>query len=144
MKYLHIIYPLAICLFVAFSCKKEPPTLGEQLEGDWLVRSYYINPDELLDEEDSFTMSYKYYGNGKGETVWFWRTFIDGLYDSIRGKYSVNAEQNAIAIEWNDGNYFFGPHNDAPFQILKFANDTLVLAGELSVVSYARITAVRN
>ncbi|MBK8193006.1 MAG: hypothetical protein IPK76_07310 [Lewinellaceae bacterium] len=144
MKYLQPLFPLAICLLVIFSCKKEPPTLGEQLEGDWLVRSYYGNQYELIDEKDSFTMSYKYYGNGKGETVWHWRTFIEREQDSIRGKYTVNTEENAISIEWNDGLFFFNQHRDKPFQILKFANDTLVLDEEASSVLHYKITAVRN
>jgi hypothetical protein len=143
MKYLHIIYPLAICLFVAFSCKKEPPTLGEQLEGDWLVRSFLYNEQEYLLEDDSFTIIFRDYKNGKGETYWFRRTFLISLIDSSGGVYSINTQENGMSIKWSNIQ-FWGTYPDANFQISRFSNDTLVLDEEVPGVKHYNITAVRN
>lgn len=47
----------ALFLYLA-SCAKEDNSLGKQLEGSWLVRSYLYNDEELLLPDDVYTIDF--------------------------------------------------------------------------------------
>ncbi len=122
---------MALLLSLSF-CSKEDTSLGEQLQGSWLVQSYKYDGEEILEPKDSFSIDFNSFRKGKGKTNWYRSTFIViAPYDTSGGAYSIITEQsiNTIHIEWSNP-AFWGGFEEANFNILQFTRDTLVLDEE--------------
>ena len=83
------------------SCKKDPPTLNEKLEGSWQV-TYYKIYDIIWSDDSSITngIAFKNEGTNTG-TVWFaeHRSFA-GTKDTITGSYILDENVGTLNIKW--------------------------------------------
>ena len=94
------LFPIVLLVSVFNSCKKDPLTLGEALEGDWRVFYFIADSQDAssLVKEDTFMLEFRNYNGVKGDLKW-WQKFGTPSIVSI-GTYKIVEGDNNLSITW--------------------------------------------
>ncbi len=87
------------------SCKKDPPTLNDKIEGNWRVTYYGFyfggSPDDIEN-----ALSLKSEGANTGTIWWAEHRAFEGTKDTVRGTYTLEERANTLHIKWGNSHLY--------------------------------------
>ena len=112
-----------LLLFIA--CKKDPPTLNEQLEGNWRV-VYYDFYGSSIPEYIKNGIAFKSEGPTKGTIFWSEHRDLGGTKDTVSGPYTLNENTKTMHIKWKNLIYAYGMTKGKDY-LFSLSQDSLTL-----------------
>ena len=101
MKHLSPILIFSVVVLILSACKKDPPSLNEQLEGTWNVTANGFYGQAYFEEPIiKNTVVFKSAGENKG-TIWWTKYFkLFNERDTSIGTYIFNEQVRVLHIKW--------------------------------------------
>lgn len=134
--------PLLVSILFSVSCKKDPPTLNEKIEGSWRVTFYEIYTT-VWSVNNKNGIAFQREGANVGTIWWAEHRDFAGTKDTAIGSYILDETAGSVNIKWKDVPNPYGMTKDGTYNII-LASDTLRLlypdAHNLNVT----VHAVRN
>jgi hypothetical protein len=95
--------PCLLFVLAVSSCKKDDPTLAEQMADDWDVESFTEDGIESIGADiTTMKMEYEAYSGDDGDFTWD-ITYVDGSNEKVQGEWSVDEADKELNLTFTSG-----------------------------------------